>query len=190
MKKLAILIILCLFGKMLFAQNSTNFSIGPKFGLTLSETNATNADIIPGIQYGITSTYSINQSSGVGVDVLLSQNGYKVNNNVYRLNYIKIPLLYKFFFNELGDAFRPRIEVGLSPAFLLNASNEETNISNAYNKTALGVMGGLGFNYRLSNRVWLNADLRADYGLTDITVNNSNPKNRVIGINLGVAYGL
>jgi len=174
----------------LVGQNSNNLSIGPKVGVNLSNVNGESTEIIPGLAFGLTSTYSFLETNGIGIDLLYSGQGFKNGNSITRINYLKVPVLYKLFFNELGDAFRPRIEVGFSPGFLLNAKNGETIVSNAYENFEVGVIGGLGFNYRLSNRMWLNADARADFGLTDIRTNNSDLNNRNINFNVGIAYGL
>lgn len=190
-------ILICLFFLTvlnLSAQEKDNFSIGPKIGINFA--NVTNKDtkINPGLALGLTSTYSINESSGIGLDLLFSQQGFKSGGFTIDLNYIKVPLVYKLFFNKLGDAFRPRLEVGVSPGLLLSASTNGIDAKPAYNNFEMGWIGGLGFNYRLSNRIWLNVDLRADLGITNLSdssiIGVPNLKNRTIGLNVGFAYGL
>lgn len=178
----------------LSAQTSTNFSFGPKIGVNFANVNSENTDVNTGLVLGLTSTYSINETSGIGVDVLYSQQGFKGNNYTVDMNYIKVPVLYKLFFNELGDAFRPRLEVGFSPGYLVSANSNGVDAKPSYNSFDIGAMGGIGFNYRVGSRIWLNVDLRADLGLTNLSNTNvlglGDVKNRTIGFNVGLAYGI
>jgi len=63
-----------------------------------------------------------------------------------------------------------------------------------YNKFVFALSGGLGANYRISNRVWLNGDLRSFIGLSDVrseenqTGESVNPRN--VQLSLGICYGL
>ncbi|HOY14376.1 MAG TPA: porin family protein [Saprospiraceae bacterium] len=194
MKQLFFACLITFFGFGLNAQSNDNFSLGPKIGINFANVNSENTDINTGLVFGITSTYSLNEMSGIGVDLLYSQQGFKSGNSSVDLNYVKVPVLYKFFFNKLGDAFRPRLELGLSPGFLLTAKTNDVDVKPAYNSFDIGAMGGLGFNYRVGSRLWLNVDLRADLGLTNLSNTNvlglNDLKNRTIGFNIGLAYGI
>ena len=63
-----------------------------------------------------------------------------------------------------------------------------------YSDFILNVTGGLGFNYRIGDRIWLNTDARAFYGVNDIRhedVATGDPvKPRTYQFSLGLAYGL
>ncbi|MBK8634535.1 MAG: hypothetical protein IPN72_13605 [Saprospiraceae bacterium] len=59
------------------------------------------------------------------------------------LNYVKVPVLYKFFFNKLGDAFRPRLELGFSPGFLMSAKTNNVDVKPSYSSFDIGAMGWL-----------------------------------------------
>jgi hypothetical protein len=54
--------------------------------------------------------------------------------------------------------------------------------------------GGLGFNARVASRIWLNADLRAYMGLSDVRnsdiVEGDKVALRNIQPSIGLAYGL
>lgn len=191
MKSIFFIVLACVVGfGNCFAQTS-NFSIGPKVGLNFSNVNEDNTDYKLGFNAGLTSTYSVNESSGIGLDILYARQGYKFNDINTNFDYLKFPLTYKLFFNKLGDAFRPRIELGFSPALLLSAKTEGFDIKDQLNSFDIGLLGGFGFNYRLSDRLWLNFDVRGDIGLTDISkTNNDETKNSAISVNVGVAAGL
>ena len=197
MKQLFFACIIAFCGLSLSAQSNDNFSLGPKIGINFANVNNEFTDINPGLVFGLTSTYSLNETSGIGVDLLYSQQGFKaqnVSNSYVNLNYLKVPILYKFFFNKLGDAFRPRLELGFSPGFLMSAKTNNVDVKPTYNSFDIGAMGGLGFNYRVGSRLWLNVDLRADLGLTNLSNTNvlgvNDLKNRTVGFNIGLAYGI
>ena len=98
------------------------------------------------------------------------------------------------FFGDLGESFRPKVYAGFVPAFLLGAKVNDVKIDeDAFSSFNLGLGGGLGFNTRVANRVWLNADVRALLGLTDIRdgdVVGDKVALRTVQPSLGLAYGL
>jgi outer membrane protein with beta-barrel domain len=168
-------------------------SIGPRIGVNFSNvSNVDNSESLTGLALGLTTTYSINEATGLTVDLLYSQEGYELNGNEYRLNYLQIPIYYDLFFGELGERFRPKIYAGLVPGFLLDAKVDDAELNDVYNSFNIALSGGLGFNYRVGSRIWLNTDLRAYAGLSEIREVESGDKvaNSNIQLSLGLAYGL
>lgn len=171
------------------------FSIGPRLGVNYSTvSNVDDIDSKIGLVGGVTMTYSVNATSGITGEILYSQEGYSFDDTDAKLDYIDIPIYYNLFFADLGEAFRPKVYVGVVPGFLISAKQDDTDYSDFINPFNFGVSGGLGFNYRLASRVWLNADLRAYLGLTDIREKDfqegDTQANRNIQLSVGVAYGL
>lgn len=171
------------------AQLKNRFSIGPRLGVNLANVDAESASGITGFTAGLTSTYSLNERSGVGVDLLYSAEGFEEADMTTDLSYVKIPISYTIFLGKLGEPFRPKLYLGVAPGFLLNAETNDRDVSNLYTDTTLDGVGGLGFNYRLISRVWLNADLRYFLGLDDLHETRS-LRNQTWQISLGVAYGI
>jgi outer membrane protein W len=179
-----------------FGQGKDLFSIGPRGGVNFAGvTNVEESQSITGVVLGLTSTFSFNKNTGLTADVLYSVEGYKAPFEEYRLRYLQVPLYLDFFFGELGDRFRPKIYAGISPSFLLSGTLNELDFNEPYfNNFILHATGGLGFNYRIANRIWLNTDARAFIGLNDIrdqdvaTGDAINP--RIVQLSLGLAYGL
>ena len=168
-------------------------SIGPRIGVNFSNvSNVDNSESLTGLVLGLTTTYSINEATGLTVDLLYSQEGYELNGNEYRLNYLQIPIYYDLFFGELGERFRPKIYAGLVPGFLLDAKVDDAELNDVYNSFNIALSGGLGFNYRVGSRIWLNTDLRAYAGLSEIREVATGDKvaNSNIQLSLGLAYGL
>ena len=168
-------------------------SIGPRIGVNFSNvSNVDNSESLTGLAIGLTTTYSINEATGLTVDLLYSQEGYELNGNEFRLNYLQIPIYYDLFFGELGERFRPKLYAGLVPGFLLDANVDDTELNDVYNSFNFAISGGGGFNYRVGSRIWLNTDLRAYAGLSEIREVTSGDKvaNSNIQLSLGLAYGL
>lgn len=170
-----------------------NFSFGPRVGLNFSSiSNVDNSESLSGLVIGLTTTYSINEATGLTVDILGSHEGYSVGETDYKISYLQIPILFDVFFGDLGSAFRPKVYAGITPGFVLGAKVNDTKDDNLVdNKFNLAVTGGLGFNARVASRIWLNADLRANLGLTDI-YDNGGDKNKLSNVqpSIGLAYGL
>ncbi len=107
----------------------------------------------------------------------------------------KVPVYFDFFFGQLGNRFRPKVYAGVAPGFLLDAKNNDIEVDNDnFNNVNFALTGGLGFNWRLASRVWLNTDLRAFLGLNDIREeglrSGDKVANNTVQLSLGVAYGL
>jgi hypothetical protein len=49
---------------------------------------------------------------------------------------------------------------------------------------------GVGFNYAIGRKVWLNADLRYNWGLAQVMNTVSDIYNRSWGINVGLSFPL
>ncbi len=173
-----------------------DFSIGPRVGVNFSNiSHVDNSKSLAGLAIGLTSTYSINETSGLTMDLLFSREGYTVEPNDVKFSYLRIPIYYDVFFGKLGDSFRPKVYIGIAPGFLLGSKvNDEVADKNQFSDFDFPISGGLGFNLRVSNRIWFNADLRAYLGLTDVRAkayqsgdanHNSNTQ-----LSVGLAYGL
>ena len=178
-----------------FAQTQDRWSIGPRAGINFSNVNnIAESESVTGLVLGLTTTYSLNENSGLTLDLLYSSEGYQAPFEEYHLRYLQIPFYYNYFFGDLGDRLRPKIYVGIAPAFWLGGTLNELDVNDEYyNKFMVSGTGGLGFNYRVGNRIWLNTDLRSFIGLSDIRAKNFiesesiNP--RTVQLSLGLAYG-
>ncbi len=194
--KLKILVLAaCVFAMyQLNAQDA--LSIGPRVGVNFATvSHVDNSKSLTGLALGLTSTYSINETSGLTLDLLYSGQGYTVDNNDYKISYLQIPLYFDVFFGDLGEKFRPKVYVGIAPQFLLNAKVNDAKIDKSvYNSVNLAVSGGLGFNARVASRIWLNTDLRAFLGLNDLRAKEFQIGDKVTGstiqFSLGLAYGI
>ncbi len=199
MKNALVIVIVLFISTMGFAQEADRMSLGPRIGVNFSNvSNVDDSKTLTGLAAGLTFTYSFTEKSGLTIDLLYSGEGFKDDaDNELKLGYVQLPVYYNVFFGELGSAFRPKVYVGIAPGLLLNAKANDIDVKDSYNSINFSLLGGLGFNYRLSDRIWLNTDLRAFIGLTDIRdkdlidpQDDENIASRNIQLSVGVAYGL
>lgn len=181
------------------AQNKV-WSIGPEVGVSFSKygKDASTNNLKSGAIGGLFITYSIMNTFAVTTKFLYSQKGASFNSSDTKqtLNYIEIPIIGRFFLNKEG-AFRPNIFVGPSFGFLNGAtnkvgSNDRVNIEsyeNIFNGFDLGVTGGMGFNFLISNETYFILDARYTHGLSDITKANGNVNNTSFGLTAGISFG-
>ncbi len=194
-----LLITLTLSLSQAFAQE--NVSIGPIAGVSFANFHgsAIKTEVKPGLTIGAFYNYSSKKGFGFSGQILYTQLGAKIldKTNEINLNYVQVPLLFTYFFGQYGDRLRPKVFLGPSLNFLVSAKdingnniNGDSN-SRVYNVFDLGLTGGLGLNYELTRKVWLNFDVRYGLGLLDVTKDsNSNIQNRNFGINLGLSFPL
>ncbi|MPR37028.1 porin family protein [Salmonirosea aquatica] len=180
-----------------FAQE--NVSIGPIVGVSVANLRGdiANNDWKAGLTIGGFYNYSSRTGLGFSGQVLYTQLGAQVldKTNDIRLNYLQVPLLLTYFLGEYGNPIRPKLFIGPHVNFLLNAKDRngndlygESNNRN-YNPVDVGLTAGVGLNYRIKNKVWLNTDIRYGLGLVDITKSNSTSiMNHNIGVNLGISF--
>jgi outer membrane protein W len=195
MKKRSIILAIAFIATLAYTASAQTFSIGPRVGVNFAKTEngndvETKANTL--MVLGITSTYSISEHTGIGVDLLYSGEGAEGGgDNDLALNYIRVPVMFQYFFRDLGDDFRPKIYAGLAPGFLVNAERGETEVIDNFNKFDLAGTAGLGFHYQLSPRgIWLNTDVRYLKGFSDITEAAPEINNQHWQISLGVSFGM
>jgi Outer membrane protein beta-barrel domain len=173
-------------------------SIGPTIGGNLSTIRGiSNTKSLTGLSIGGFANYSINEHFGVSLKIIYSQLGtaFTYNSETTRLNYVQIPLTAVYYFGDAGNRFRPKIFIGPYIGSLLRANNGSGNEilggdgQALYQKMDIGALAGLGFNYRLKSRIWLNAELGYGKSFGNIvkTANNSY-QNSALGVNIGVSF--
>lgn len=178
-------------------------SLGPTVGVNFSNISAIdNSSAQPGLNVGIVYNYSKHENYGFGLEARYSQEGAKVDygsvEGYTKLNYLRVPLKFHYFFGEVDNSFRPKIYAGPSLGLLIDGKYKGTIGDQVvdvalsrddYNTFDVGLMGGVGFNYRIKEATWLNFDVAYTHGLIDVTKKASTGLNRNVNINLGIAWG-
>lgn len=178
--------------------SAQTLSIGPMVGVNVSTIVADpTTKYLPGLSIGGFANYSIDSHWGLSGKLLYSQLGDKSKtiDNHTRLHYIQLPVTGVYYFGNEGQKFRPKVFAGLYAGALLQANNGNGDVviqpdgSKAYNDFDFGGLAGLGFNYRLKSRTWLNVDAGFNRGFTDITkTSNTNYNNLAFNLNVGVSF--
>lgn len=198
-----IMLSLLVFTAAITISNAQIHSLGPTAGLNLSTISHTdNSSYLPGFNAGIIYNYSRHEHFAFGLAALYAQEGVAVDygsiKGYTKLNYLRLPLKFQYFVGDMDDKFRPKLYIGPSLGFLLGGKTKVASETGSfvstinrddYNKFDAGVMGGLGFNYRLAEATWLNFDVAYTYGLLDISDSQKDSRNRNLNVNLGIAWG-
>lgn len=181
-----------------------NLSVGPNAGFghawMSNESDIYKSKYQPAGNFGVAFVYSHNNHVGLGLDLKYSIEGAKkeidgLNETVTtRLNYIRIPIKGIYFFRDYGASLRPKISLGPSFGFLVGGKEEigssEFDAKDRYKSFDVGLLASAGFHYNLVTNTWLQFDVSYYHGFSDISEIAESNKNRNIGINLGVAFGI
>lgn len=182
-----------------FVHAQLNLSVGPNAGFGHAWTSGSGDNRYhPAGNFGVAVVYSHNNHVGLGLDLKYSiEGGKKEFANVdvtTRLNYLRIPIKGIYFFRDYGASFRPKISLGPSFGFLVGGKKEvgsvETDAKDLYNSFDFGLLGSAGFHYNLVTNTWLHFDVSYYHGLSDVSETAETNKNRNIGVNVGVAFGI
>lgn len=181
-------------GVFVTAGAQSKFSLGPNagFGHTWIS-NTSDAKFKLAANAGVATVYSATEHFGVGLDAKYSYEGVKGpgTDNTLDLNYFRFPLKAIYFFNNYGQAFRPKIFAGPSLGLLSSAKIRDASVKNEFKSSDWGITAGAGFNYRLVNNSWFTADLNYLHGLTNVTkAQKEKNYNRNLQLNVGVNFGL
>lgn len=223
MRKLITVTLLTL-GLTAFSQEETiasKLKFGAKTGLNISSasvdlnTNGWGSDesystkSYTGFHLGFFAEYSINEKMKLQPELLFSRQGYKLNfkddyindTNTYKLNYLAVPLMFKY--NVIENLYA---EAGLNMALLIGGENEYKSVYDAsgtdndssetitedlpdnFNSLDLGMNIGASYNY---NKFMFS--LRYTLGLTNLnsfegTDDLRSDKSRNFAISVGYFF--
>jgi len=147
-------------------------------------------------------TYSTNSWFAFTGKLLYHQKGnsYDINglNSQFRVDYIEIPLLARFFLNKEGR-FRPNLYIGPTFSYLVDhdfstqfkyvTTPDGARLSD-FRTFDFGVAGGIGFNYRIKDDFRILLDARYNYGISDILKSPGIVNNQGISATVGVSFGI
>ena len=184
-----------------YAQGTT--SLGLRGGLNLASLAFKNSDykMKAGANFGAFATRSLEEHWGVTGEINFTQKGAKFDlptaGSTLTYSYLEIPVYGTYYFLGQESPFRPKIFVGPTVGILMTAKSKvsglTTDIKESTNTVDVGVVGGLGFNYRLTEGGnWLYFDARYNYGTSDLIKDNNGDAltNRVLSFNLGISFPL
>jgi hypothetical protein len=162
-----------------------NVNIGVKAGLnsyTIQTDNSSNFDSKIGLHIGLLGHIHLNERYAFQPEFVYSMQGAKSGNTEIKLDYINIPLLVQYMFD---NGFR--IQAGPQVGLLLKAKAENgssEDIIDDFKSIELGLSLGVSYVHPPTG---FGAGARYNAGLTDIT-ESSNEKSVNRGFQIGVFY--
>lgn len=164
--------------------------------------------------FGLSLQYGFNQRFGIGLNGLYSFQGqrYKFDNveQIRKTEYLKIPLQL-IYFNEMGTDWMFIGKVGPQVGLLMNAKLADkdgndviSDHKDAYEDIDIGAVLSLGFGYKITEMLSIDAAVRGDCGFTNaenenygkninhpngaITTNRAITNNATVGLTVGLRY--
>ncbi|MFZ6052582.1 outer membrane beta-barrel protein [Halocola ammonii] len=217
--RLVLLIAAILFSFSLCAQNHL---LGIKGGLNYMFVETDHIlepdEYKPGAVCGISYEYQFKKPFQVGIDLLYSQRGAKMDLRLsdqtgaiigetslsYNFDYLAMPVKGGMHF---GDRLKGLVNIGVIPAFILKAErvlpeidsdgdefNSRSEFTDEVNQFDLAGLFELGANYGLTDRLYLSANLSYQYSFTSLSNDeffpNSESYHNGMRLLLGVTYSL
>lgn len=183
------------------ATQAQTWSIGPQVGVGynwMSKMDNDKGKI--GFNAGFIVNYSNEENFGLGLGAKYSREGVITTvagrDMETTIDYVRLPLTFTAYFNDLSNNFRPKIYLGPQVGFIVGGETEmfsENGLAtisskDAFNDFDYGLVGGVGFNYRIAPATWLNFDVTHYHGLKNVS-DALDSNNRNVSVNFGVAFG-
>jgi hypothetical protein len=182
MKRFTVIGILLFCAHVIFAQQSP-IQFGVKGGVNFSTVNNgsdNDADHHTSFHVGALAHIHLNRHFALQPEVMYSAQGVEYNNNRRdKLNYINLPVLGQYMFAN-GLRLQTGPQVGFLTSAKSESGNHETDFKSSLKKTDFSWSFGTGY----LTKFGLGIDARYNLGLTDISKNNSDMKNRVWQVGL------
>jgi len=152
-----------------------------------------NSNIRTGLSAGVFSNYRVNNWLSLQAEANYDQKGEKSSDITNKYDYLTVPVLAKF---SLGKSDKTALEFNLNlgpfAGFLLNAKSEiegtEIDVKDNTENLELGAIAGFGMKYPVTNTNNIIFDLRLGLGLTSFNKNDSDLRNKYVGVTLGYEF--
>jgi hypothetical protein len=151
-----------------------------------------NENIRTGLHVGLFGNMSLSEKFQLQAEINYDQKGGKSDDVTSKTDYISVPVLVKYSLGKSDNTkLKFNINIGPYASYLVNAETEAnditTDIKDNTEDFEFGAIAGFGMKYPIANNN-LTFDLRLGLGLTDFDKNNSDSKNKYIGLSLGYEF--
>lgn len=176
-----VLLVMALFVVAYADAQHNNF--GVKAGLNVASLSNSDSSTLIGFHFGGLAEFMvITEKLSLQPEVLFSTQGAKSDaDEDLKLNYITVPVMFKYYFLEYFS-----VEAGPRVGFLISAKEGNSDVKDSYNEIDFGVDAGV--NYDITKKIF--AQLRYDYGIIDVQKGvpsgEDGSKNGVIQLSVGV----
>lgn len=180
MKKMALSgVFVLLFSGVMLAQHPAQLGIKAGVNFSAFSANGSSSGHRTGFNGGVLAHFHVNPHFAVQPEVMYSSQGAEFTDVARtKMNYINVPVLGQYMF---GNGLR--LQTGPQIGFLTTAISKNGNsesLDNSFQRT--DIAWSFGSSYLTKSNIGI--DARYNLGLTDISKNNSNVKNRVWQIGL------
>lgn len=166
--------------------SAQNTNIGTKIGLnsyTINNGNNSDFDSRIGIHAGLLGHIHLNDDFALQPEIVYSMQGAKSGNSELKLDYINIPVLVQYMFD---NGFR--LQAGPQLGFLINAKAENNNSSSDLKDQFKSLDAGLSFGVGYVHPpTGFGIDARYNFGINDIS-ESSNVESTNRGFQIGIFY--
>jgi hypothetical protein len=165
--------------------SAQNINIGTKIGLnsyTINTGDNSGLDSRIGIHAGLIGHIHLNNQFGLQPEIVYSMQGAKSGNTELKMDYINIPVMVQYMFD---NGFR--LQAGPQLGFLINAKAENgssIDIKDDYKSMDAGLSLGAGYVHPPTD---FGIDIRYNLGLSDIS-ENSNIESTSRGLQISIFY--
>ena len=196
MKKIMMMLFMATVALTASSQNTMRengtFTLQPKLGLALGSfsgdytkpAGGQDPKVRAGFIAGVEGEYYANDWFGIALGLNYAQQGWKVDGNTLKLDYLNVPLVADFYVAR-GLALKTGVQFG----FLLSAKADEGDIKNSCEKFNFSIP--VGISYEINNFV---LDIRYNIALTKVNKYDGghNEKNRsdLVQFTVGYKFGL
>jgi hypothetical protein len=166
--------------------SAQSVNIGTKIGLnsyTINNDNNSGFDSKLGLHVGLLGHIHLDEQFALQPEIVYSMQGAKSGNTNFNLDYINVPVLVQYMFD---NGFR--LQAGPQLGFLINAKAENNNssadVKDDFKSIDAGLSFGVGYIHTPTS---LGFDARYNLGLSDISESSSVQSNSR-GFQIGIFY--
>lgn len=155
-----------------------DFTSGVKAGLNISTLGGdADVDSRTGFYFGFIGDWAISEKFHLQPEVLYSVEGGKTDDTDFGINYVKVPVLGKYKFND-------EFSIQAGPYISVLTTTVEDGFDE--NLKSLDFGGALGLSYEFPSGLLI--DARYNYGFNNISNLNNTINNSVIQVGLGYKF--
>lgn len=166
--------------------HAQNANIGTKIGLnsyTIVNDSGPDFDSKLGLNAGLIGHIHLSSQLGLQPEIYYSMQGAKSGSTNLNLDYINVPVMFQYMFN---NGFR--LQAGPQIGFLVRAKGEDNgstvDVKDDFNTIDAGLSFGVGYVHTSSG---FGIDARYNLGLSDISESSSLDSNSM-GFQIGIFY--
>ena len=149
----------------------------------IHNSNGAEYDMKPGVHLGLLGHIHLTKQVAFQPELVFSMQGAKNSNTKINLNYVNIPLMIQYMFDN-GFRLQAGPQIGLLASAKTKNGNVTTNIKDNLKTADFGLGFGVGYVHPPTG---FGVDARYNLGLTTIN-ENSSVKSTNRGLQLGVFY--